>query len=111
MYWADFGEPRGSAPAYVRPVVVIQGDQFNQSAIATTVVCSFSTNAALRMAPGNVWVPAGVGGLRDDSVAVVSQIATIDRADLVDYIGRLPADVLREVMAGVLLVLGERPRP
>ena len=31
IFWFDAGEPRGSSPAYSRPVVIIQNNVFNRS--------------------------------------------------------------------------------
>jgi mRNA interferase MazF len=45
--WADFGEPLGSRPAFVRPVVVVQSDAFNLSGIATVVVVPLTSNLRL----------------------------------------------------------------
>lgn len=44
VWWADLGEPLGSGPGYRRPVLVVQGDAFNRSAIAT-VVCPLACNS------------------------------------------------------------------
>ena len=38
VWWADLGEPLGSAPGFRRPVLVVQGDALNRSRVAT-VVC------------------------------------------------------------------------
>ncbi|MBI2763529.1 MAG: type II toxin-antitoxin system PemK/MazF family toxin [Chloroflexi bacterium] len=38
VWWADLSDPAGSAPGFRRPVVVVQSDAFNRSAIRT-VVC------------------------------------------------------------------------
>ena len=38
IWWADLGEPVGSAPGTRRPVLIVQGDPLNRSRIAT-VVC------------------------------------------------------------------------
>jgi mRNA interferase MazF len=64
--WVDFGDPRGSAPAKRRPVVVVQSDQYNSSRIATVVVLSITFNTALARHPGNVFVPALAPGLPKD---------------------------------------------
>ena len=38
IWWAELGPARGSAPALRRPVLVIQSDAFNRSAIDTVIV-------------------------------------------------------------------------
>ncbi len=104
--WASLEEPAGFAPGFRRPVVVVQGDAFNTSRIATTVVVSLTSNVRLAAAPGNVTLPAARTGLARDSVANVSQIVTIDKKLLDQRVGRLGASDLGLVLAGVDLVLG-----
>jgi mRNA interferase MazF len=104
--WASLEEPTGSSPGFRRPVAIVQGDSFNASRIATTVVVPLTSNVRLASAPGNVLLPAQRTGLPKDSVANVSQIVTIDRTLLTERVGRLTANDLELVLAGIDLVLG-----
>jgi mRNA interferase MazF len=56
-------------------------------------------------APGNVRVTRRVSGLPHDSVVNVSQLITLDKQMLTENVGRLPSQSLREVEAGIKLVL------
>jgi mRNA interferase MazF len=104
--WADLGEPRGSAPAHRRPVLVIQADPFNASRLATTVAAVVTSNTGLAAMPGNVFVPAAVSGLPRDSVVNVTALVTVSKSSL-DPGGRcLPADLMDEVDRGLRRVLG-----
>ncbi len=105
VYWLDFGLPAGSNLAGMHPCVVVQGDTFNGSRIATTVVCLITSNMDRASAPGNVALKKGDARLPKPSVVNVSQVTTVDKLDLEDRIGRLPAPALRAVLAGVQLVL------
>jgi mRNA interferase MazF len=106
IWWADLPEPAGSEPGYRRPVVIVQGDAFNLSRIRTVVCVTITSNLALADAPGNVLMLQGVTGLPRDSVANVSQVITLDRAFLTERVGRLPDDLLEEILDGIELVLG-----
>lgn len=106
LWWADFGRPRGSGPGLRRPVLVLQSDAFNRSAIRTVVVAPLTTHLELAAAPGNVLCRARITGLAKPSVVNVSQISTLDRGFLLERIGRLPVPLVREVEAGVRRVLG-----
>ncbi len=108
LYWVDLGEPRGAEPGYRRPVVVIQNNLFNQSRIRTVVVCAITSNLKRAAAPGNVLLEAGEGGLPGASVVNVSQIFTLDKRDLSDYIGALSPRRVRQILDGVRLVLEPR---
>ncbi len=106
VWWADLDVPRGSAPGYRRPIVVVSADAYNRSRIATIVSVAVTTNLRLADAPGNVLLPRGAGGLDEDSVANVSQIVTIDKSDLDERLGRLDGPALRALDAGIRRVLG-----
>lgn len=104
--WASLADPVGSGPGFRRPVAVVQGDAFNASRIATTVVVPLTSNLRLAAAPGNVLLAAARTGLPKDSVANVSQIVSIDREVLSDRVGRLTTNDLQLVLGGIDLLLG-----
>ena len=104
--WSDLGKPVGSAPGFRRPVVVIQGDAFNRSRIATMVCVPLTSNLKWANAPGNVLLHGRSTGLHRDSVANVSQIATLDRAVLEEPVGRISRKQLALIFAGIDLMLG-----
>ena len=104
IYWFDFGPAAGSAPAERRPCVVVQSDLFNDTRIATTVVCVVTSNMARSEAPGNVVLKKGEGNLPRASVVNVSQILTVDKLDLVDYVGKLPVRAIDAIQQGLQLL-------
>jgi mRNA interferase MazF len=101
IWWVDFGEPRGSAPGFRRPALVLQRDEVNASRLNTVVVCVLTSNKALAAAPGNVLLPRKHTGLPMDSVANASQIATLDVADLDSLVGALPRRFLDRIDEGL----------
>jgi mRNA interferase MazF len=105
VWWADLGEPRGSEPGYRRPLLVIQADAFNRSRIETAIAAILTSNLRLLDAPGNVLISARTSGLRRDSVANVSQLITVNRDDLQERSGQLDALTMRQLNAGLRLVL------
>lgn len=104
--WADLPDPVGSGPGFRRPVLVVQGDSFNRSRVATVVCVPLTSNLKWADAPGNVELPAKSTGLPKDSVANVSQIVTIDRDVLTERAGRVSRRQLDLVFVGLDLVLG-----
>ena len=106
VWWADLPEPVGSGPGFRRPVVVVQGDPFNRSRIATVVCVALTSNLKWAAAPGNVILPTRTTGLPEESVANVSQIVTLDKADLSERVGKLPKSKLELVLSGIDVVLG-----
>lgn len=105
VFWIQFGEPRGSAPAYRRPAVVVQCNRFNDSAIQTVVVCPVTSSMQRSGAPGNVLLSRGEANLPRRSIVVVSGIMSVDRSELQEKLGTLSRDRIREILAGVFLVL------
>lgn len=105
MWWADLGDPIGSAPGFRRPVLVVSADRFNRSAIDTVVGIAITSNLALAAAPGNVRLPKGAAGLAKASVANVSQVVTLDRSQLVERIGRVTPAQLDDIDRGLRLAL------
>jgi len=106
IWWASLPPPRGSEPGHRRPVLVVQSDEFNRSAIRTVLALTLTSNVALARAPGNVLLARRASGLPRPSVANVSQVVTLDRSLLTERVGRLPARELAAVEAGLRLVLG-----
>ena len=106
VWWADLAEPRGSEAGFRRPVVVVQGDAFNRSAIATVVAVPLTGTLRWADAPGNVRLSARSTGLPRDAVANVSQIVALYRTVLTERVGRLSRAKLELVLSGVDIVLG-----
>jgi mRNA interferase MazF len=108
VYWLDFGPATGSAPAERHPCVVVQNDIFNRSAIATSVVCLITSNLSRAKAPGNVLLKKGEANLPKASVVNVSQILTVDKAELTECLGTLTGTAATAVRDG-LHMLFDRP--
>lgn len=108
IFWVDLGDPIGSEPAYRHPHVVIQNNLFNQSRINTVVVCTLSSNIKRAAIPGNVLLAKGEANLLKQSVVLVTQIFTVDKSQLDEYIGTLSKSRIKEILNGVNLVIEPR---
>jgi mRNA interferase MazF len=105
VWWAALPDPTGSAPGYRRPVLVVQADEFNRSAIQTVMVAAMTSNMSRAAAPGNVAVSRRQSGLPRPSVVNVSQVVTIDRGLLAQKVRRVPPSLMAEIDAGLRLAL------
>jgi len=105
IWWASLGDPVGSGPGFRRPVLVVQSNDFNESAIGTTLCAVVTSNLRLAAAPGNFRLSRRASGLKRDSVVNVSQLITVDKRMLTSRAGRVPLEALRGVEAGIRLVL------
>ncbi len=105
VWWTALPEPVGSGPGFHRPVVVVQGDSFNRSRIATVVVVPLTSNTRLAAMPGNVLLEARKTGLPKDSVANISQLIAIDRSLLEEQMGRLQRSQIELILKGIDILL------
>ena len=105
LWWADFGVPFGSEPGKRRPVLVVQSDLFNRTALNTVLVVTMTSQLRLAELPGNVRFDAGEAGLPRACCANVTQVSTLDRRRLTERLGAVSADRLQNVLDGLNLVL------
>lgn len=99
IYWVEYGY--GTA----RPYVVIQNDHVNIGAINSVITCELTSNLKSANYPGNVLLYPGEANLPKSSVVNVSQVHTIDKTLLGDRIGTLPQPRVRQILAGMWLLL------
>jgi mRNA interferase MazF len=86
--WLDFGPATGSARAERHPCVV----------------CLITSNLSRAKAPGNVLMKKGEAKLPKASVVNVSQILTVDKAELVECAGELSGTAAGAVRDGLHLL-------
>lgn len=108
IHWIALEEPSGSEPGYSHPHVVIQNNVFNASKINTVIVCALTSNLKRAQAPGNVLLEAGEGNLPKPSVVLVSQVFTVDKSQLGEFIGRVSERRVKQILAGLYLLTEPR---
>lgn len=101
VYWLDPGDADAPGVRVAHPHVVVQDDVFNLSRLTTVIVCALTSNLHRATEPGNVILEVGEGGLSRQSVVVVSQLASVERATLGAYIGTLSAARVEQILAGL----------
>jgi len=84
--------------------VVVQNDIFNQSAVRTSVVCLITSNLSRADAPGNVLLKKGEANLPKASVVNISQVLTVDKTELVEYVGKISGPAAAAVREGLHLL-------
>jgi len=99
---------QGSEQHGTRPCLVVQNDVGNENA-PTTIVVPFTTSFGDELYPFEVLIPADECALREDSVALCSQIRTISIDHrITDVIGSIPDDRLEDVDTALEYSLGLR---
>jgi len=97
IYWVTLENEE----SYTHPHVVIQEDVLNQSRINTVVVCALTTNMKKAQAPGNILLELGEANLPKQSIVVVSQVSTVDKSQIGEYIGKLSEERVKQILAGM----------
>ena len=105
IWWASLPIPVGTMLGYRRPVLIVQADSFNQSAIHTALAVILTSNLRLAEAPGNILCLRKHTGLPKDSVANISQVVTVDKTMLTEKLGELSLPLMRQIEAGLRLIL------
>ena len=101
IFWVRLEEADNTGSGVVHPHVVIQDDVLNASRIDSLVVCALSTNMRKAKDPGNVFLEPGEANLPKQSVVVVSQVSTVKKDQLGEYIGALSTQRVEEILAGM----------
>jgi len=97
IWWAVLPRERGSEPAKTRPVLIVQSDTINRSSVSTVMCAAITSNLALEHAPGNFRLEKGVSKLEKTSVVNFSQIVTIAKIFVREYVCALPKLYLEHI--------------
>jgi mRNA interferase MazF len=108
IYWIELDEPEGAGPGYKHPHVIVQNNLFNRSQIRTVLVCPLTSNLKRASAPGNLLLDKKESNLAKQSVVNVSQVFTVDKTQLDEYVGTLSTKRFTEILNGIKLVLEPR---
>ena len=98
IWWANLPDsPYGSEPGKRRPVLIVQNDLINRSAIKTTICAVITSNLRLAQVPFNILLEKAVSGLDKTSVANFSQLITIDKFRLTNQAAMLPKSYIAKI--------------
>ena len=96
VFWIPPDASNPIAADHTHPHVAIQEDTPN-----TIQVCALTSNLNRAKEPGNVLLDEGEANLSRQSVVVVSQVSTVDKLQLGEYIGTLTEQRINQVLAGI----------
>ena len=105
IYYADLRPVVGSEQGGVRPVLVIQNDTGNRHS-PTVIVAAITTRVKKPGMPTHVALKAGECGLKQDSMALLEQVRTLEKTRLTRYLGTVPPQTMRMVDTALGLSLG-----
>lgn len=100
IYYADLMPVRGSEQGGIRPVLVIQNDIGNRYS-PTTIVCVITSKLNKPELPTHIYLGQRFG-LKQESIALLEQIRTIDKSRLIEKIGEIDDPYLLEKIDGTI---------
>jgi mRNA interferase MazF len=101
----DLSPVVGTEQAGVRPAVVLQIDRAN-AASPHTIIAPLTTKIHRALLPSHGFVPAGTGGLSQDSVVLCEQIRVIDKRRILRVLGRLDDPHMQNIAKALSAILG-----
>lgn len=105
IYLYDFGSNKGFVQNGYRPVVVLQADNFNAKA-PTIMVAAITTAIKKTFLPSHVLIEDRYG-LDEPSMIMLEQQRTVNKEDLITYIGHIDnSNVLRRIHNGLMKLYG-----
>ncbi|MDQ2996515.1 MAG: type II toxin-antitoxin system PemK/MazF family toxin, partial [Chloroflexota bacterium] len=96
IYFADLDPAFGSEQGGRRPVLIIQNDAGNEHSPAV-IIAAITSALAKIVFPVDVTISSRQSGLIKGSRVLLSQVRTIDKRRLEDYVGRLNAAQMAQV--------------
>ena len=81
--------------------MVLQENLLNHSRLNTVVVCGLTSNLKRATEPGNILLEVGEANLTRQSVIIVSQLSTVEKTVLGEYIGALSPQRIEQIWAGL----------
>jgi len=100
LYYYDFGDNAGSVQSGRRPVLILQGDEFNEKA-PTVIVAAITSAIKKRYLPSHVYL-GDEFGLEKPSMLMLEQMRTINKLELEDYIGYVDDEQIWKVINNAL---------
>ena len=105
IYYADLRPVIGSEQGGIRPVLIIQNDVGNKH--SPTVICAAITSKMNKAKlPTHVEIDSSRYDLAKDSVVLLEQIRTIDKARLGNFVGAMDKATLKKIDESALRSLG-----
>ncbi|MBE0516879.1 MAG: type II toxin-antitoxin system PemK/MazF family toxin [Methanophagales archaeon] len=101
----DLNPVVGTEQRGIRPVIVLQIDRANVVS-PHTIIAPFTTKIRRALLLSHVFVPAGVGGLSEDSVVLCEQIRVIDKRRIIKVLGHLDGSYLEDITGALRAILG-----
>lgn len=108
VYLVNFDPTVGAEIRKTRPALILQNDIANRHS-PITIVAAITSQFEEPLYPTEVFLAAGEGGMKVDSVALLNQIRSVDKKRLVKALGSLRPATMRRVDRALNVSLGLVP--
>ncbi len=105
VYYADLSPVIGSEQGGLRPVLIVQNDVGNKYS-PTVIAAAITSKMTKAKLPTHIDVSADSVGLAKDSVILLEQIRTIDKARLKEKMGHLDDSTMLNVNNAITVSFG-----
>lgn len=97
IYYYDFGNNAGSIQSGCRPVLVIQANELNENS-PTVIVAALTTAIKKQYLPSHIYLGDRYG-LREPSMVLLEQLRTVNKTELLEYVGTVDDEHMLKVLA------------
>ncbi len=105
VYIVNFDPTVGAEIQKTRPALILQNDIANRYS-SITIVAALTSQRGERLYPTEVLIQRPEGGLEYDSVVLLNQIRTIDKARLIKRMGSIGQETIERVNRALEMSLG-----
>ena len=105
IYYADLEPSFGSEQGGIRPVLIVQNDMGNKYSPTTIIVAITTRIYSKHNLPTHHSLSPSVG-LKKDSIVLLEQIRTIDKARLRSFVGAISNDDMKQIESKLIISLG-----
>lgn len=105
LFYYDFGSREGSIQSGLRPVLVVQANNFNENA-PTVIVAALTSVIKKQYLPSHIVLGANFG-LKKPTMVLLEQVQTVNKKELTEYIGAVDDEqMLRRINSALKKTLG-----
>lgn len=103
IFIVDLDETIGSVQSGLRPVVVIQNDIGNKH--STTLIVASITSKSKKKREMPTHIVLNIEELPKESIVQLEQITTVDKQQILEFIGTMPIAVMDEIDRAIKISL------
>ena len=109
VFVADLNPVVGREQGNRRPVLVVSAEPLNAVYDVVTIIPLTSRKNERPPRLGEVLLPIGVGGLKQDSFALCYQSRALDKSRLTDFWGAIAEEATRQIIRDTLILCFDLP--